>query len=87
MSLTRRNGANAVSEPLAAREGAVAAPAERGARKGGDAMNAHTLNTKARTYAVALVSIVLLAASGPVLSATQADGQQLACQGSSNCGG
>ena len=86
MSLTRRNGANAVSEPLAAREGAVAAPAERGARKGGDAMNAHTLNTKARTYAVALVSIVLLAAAGPVVSAAGSYELQVACQ-SNSCGG
>ena len=50
-------------------------------------MNILTLSTKARTYSVALVSIVLLAASGPVFSATQADGQQLACQGTSSCGG
>ena len=75
-----------MSEPLAAREGAVAAPAERGARKGGDAMNALTLSTKARTYAVALVSIVLLAAAGPAVSAAGSQEVQLACQ-SNSCGG
>lgn len=75
-----------MSAPLAAREGAVAAPAERGARKGGDAMNAHTLSTKARTYAVALVSIVLLAAAPQVVSAAGSDEAHIACQ-SNTCGG
>lgn len=49
-------------------------------------MNALTLSTKARTYAVALVSIVLLAAAGPVVSAAGSQELQLACQASS-CGG
>ena len=36
---------------------------------------------------VALVSIVLLAAAGPVYSAAGADEVQLACQSASSCGG
>ena len=49
-------------------------------------MNALTLSTKARTYAVALVSIVLLAAAGPAVSAAGSQEVQLACQ-SNSCGG
>jgi hypothetical protein len=51
-------------------------------------MNAHTLSAKQiRKYAVALVSIVLLAAAGPVVSAAGSEKLQLACQGSTSCGG
>jgi hypothetical protein len=50
-------------------------------------MNALTLSTKARNYAVALVSIVLLAAAPQVVSAAGSDELHLACQGSSVCGG
>ena len=35
---------------------------------------------------VALVSILLLAAAGPVYSATGSDELQLACQGTTSCG-
>jgi hypothetical protein len=51
-------------------------------------MNAHTLSAKQiRKYAVALVSIVLLAAAGPVVSAAGSEELQLACQGATSCGG
>jgi hypothetical protein len=50
-------------------------------------MNAHTLNAQTlRKYAVALVSIVLLAAAGPLSSAGTEDARQLACN-STSCGG
>jgi hypothetical protein len=49
-------------------------------------MNALTLSTKARTYAVALVSIVLLAAAPQIVSAAGSDTTQIACQ-STSCGG
>jgi hypothetical protein len=49
-------------------------------------MNALTLSNKARNYAVALVSIVLLAAAPQVVSAAGSDATHIACQ-SNSCGG
>jgi hypothetical protein len=73
---------------LAAREGAVAGPAERGARKGGDAMNTTTYNAKQlRKTLVALVSVALLTAASPVYSAAGSEEVRVACQGSTVCGG
>jgi hypothetical protein len=79
----------AVGGPLATGEGAVAASAERGARKGGDDMNAKTLNApQLRKMLVALASVVLLAASGLVYSAAAGSGDvQLACNAPPACGG
>jgi hypothetical protein len=79
----------AVGAPLAAREGVVATQAERGARKGGDEMNTNTKTLHApqlRKALVALVSVALLAAAGPVYSAAGSDEVTVACQ-TSSCGG
>src|SRR5918995_2519894 len=90
-SLASRNagsyrGSELMNRPLAAREGAVAGPAERGARKGGDAMNTTPYNAKQlREALVALVSVALLVAASPVYSAPS-DGNTVACQ-SGHCGG
>ena len=83
------DNSTAVGEPLATGEGAVAASAERGARKGGDDMNARTLNApQLRKMLVALASVVLLAAAGPVYSAAAgSDEIRLACQNQPACGG
>jgi hypothetical protein len=52
-------------------------------------MNAKTLNApQLRKTLVALASVVLLAASGPVYSAAAgSDEQHLACQTAPSCGG
>jgi hypothetical protein len=57
--------------------------------KGGDNMNAKTLNApQLRKTLVALASVVLLAAAGPVYStAAGSDELRLACQNLPSCGG
>jgi hypothetical protein len=51
-------------------------------------MNAQTLHApQLRKTLVALVSIALLAAAGPVSSAARADEARLACQPGGSCGG
>jgi hypothetical protein len=53
-------------------------------------MNTNTKTLHApqlRKALVALVSVALLAAAGPVYSAAGSDEVRLACQSSSNCGG
>lgn len=86
-SSTRLCLAESVSEPFAPRECAVATPAERGARKGGDAMNTKTYNAQQlRKTLVALVSVALLIAASPVYSAAGSDELRVACQGNF-CGG
>jgi hypothetical protein len=82
---------NAVSGRLGAREGVVTAPAERGARKGGDAMNARETKTNPRSkrrrgLVALLLTTALLAAGGPTSSLASGPELQLACQGTS-CGG
>jgi hypothetical protein len=57
--------------------------------KGGDDMNAKTLNApQLRKTLVALASVVLLAAAGPVYStAAGSDEARVACQTAPACGG
>jgi hypothetical protein len=51
-------------------------------------MNAKTLNApQLRTTLVALASVVLLAAAGPVYSTAGSDELRLACQNLPSCGG
>jgi hypothetical protein len=50
-------------------------------------MNINTHNApQLKKTLVALVSVLLLAAAGPVYSAAGTDELQLACQGSTSCG-
>lgn len=51
-------------------------------------MNINTHNApQLKKTLVALVSVLLLAAAGPVYSAAGSDEMQLACQASTSCGG
>ncbi len=51
-------------------------------------MNAKTLDAPhLRKTLVALASIVLLAATGPVYSAAESDGTRIACNNTPACGG
>ena len=51
-------------------------------------MNTNTLNAlQLRKALIALVSIALLAAAGPVYSAAGSDEVRLACQATTSCGG
>jgi hypothetical protein len=50
-------------------------------------LNSHIEAPQLTKALAALVSVVLLAAAGPVYSAASADDRQLACQGTTSCGG